>query len=83
MYELGTKKRMYERVKSPVKARFIGKSGCGFVTGVEYHIRTKISKGYKDGILMSGEYLWVYDVNSSAMCPYSRLETFLENWEIL
>lgn len=69
--------------KSVIKAKFIGKSGCGFITGKEYEIKTAISKVVKNRVLLDGEYLCVYDTKSSAMCPYSRLETFLENWEIL
>lgn len=69
--------------KSVVEAKFIGKSGCGFTTGKIYKIRTSISKVSKFGVPLEGTYLCIYDTESSAMCPYSRLETFLENWEIL
>ena len=73
----------YKDDKPAIKARFIGKSGCGFQTGKEYYIRTRIAGVVKAGVVLDGEYLCVYDTKSSAMCPYSRLETFLENWKIL
>lgn len=64
--------------RSGIKARFIGKTSCGFVTNHIYNIHTKIvpMRKYESCIV-------VYDNNSSALCPYSRMETFLDNWEIL
>lgn len=54
-------------------AKFIGKTSCGFVSGEEYYIKTEVK----------GKYIWLYDCNSSASCPYESMETILDNWKIL
>lgn len=61
-------------------AKFIGRDGSmGFKHGKLYQIETWI-----DSRLFSrGGYLWVRDVNSNLSCPYSRLETLLDNWILL
>lgn len=69
--------------KPAIKAKFIGQSSCGFYNGKGYLIKTRIVGVIKDGVPLSGAYLWVYDTKSSAACPYSNLESFLENWKIL
>ena len=63
-----------------MKAKFIGEDGSmGFLKGGVYEIETFIESQRlrKDG------WLWVKVKNSPLRCPYSRLETFLENWEVL
>lgn len=62
-----------------VKAEFIGKDGSmGFCKGRTYQIRTDV-KANSNGKV----FLWVYDINSKLYCPYSRLETMLDNWMLI
>ncbi len=28
-------------------------------------------------------HLWLYDMNLELYCPYSRMETMLENWKLI
>lgn len=63
-----------------MNAKYIGEDGSmGFVKGGVYKIETKVKSQWlrKDG------WIWVYVKNSHLSCPYSRVETFLENWKIL
>ena len=55
-----------------MKARFIGKSSCGFIHGHSYCIYSRI----RDDRL-----IWIYDKNSKAQCPYQSLESFFANWK--
>lgn len=70
-----------------MRARFIGRSSMGFETGKIYNIKTdcKIVAKNRGKFGFSDPFpcLCVYDIYSDAWCPYSRLETFLKNWELL
>lgn len=56
-----------------MKARFIGShNSMGFQYGQIYTIWTEIKRNM----------LWLFDVKSSLYCPYSNMETMLDNWEI-
>lgn len=73
-----------------MKARFTGKDYMSFVHGRIYDIRTECNT-IKKRVGSTGffghnevkECLCVYDNNSSSWCPYSRLETMLQNWDII
>ena len=57
-----------------VIAQFIGKDGSrGFKKGTLYLLKMKITDGY---IIVSSE------KNESLWCPYSSINTFLENWKL-
>lgn len=62
-----------------MKAKFIGKNGSmGFVTGRIYNIKTRCGFVYgKTPCLI------VVDVLNKNSCPYSSLESMLENWELI
>jgi hypothetical protein len=62
-----------------MKAKFIGQiDGTGFVNGKVYNIKTICR------LVGNMSCLCVYDAEyNRRWCPYSRLETMLENWEIL
>lgn len=63
-----------------MKARFIGKDGSmGFEHGKVYKIYTWV----ESKLFSRSGWLWVKDMDSNLYCPYSRLETFLNNWELL
>lgn len=72
-----------------IKATFIGKNEMGFIHGKTYEIRTEchnIRKHVGGSIFGHTESMCcicVYDLHSSAWCPYSSLETMLDNWFIL
>lgn len=55
-----------------VKARFIGETSCGFVSGFVYELQ----------IYTDSRWVWARDRNSAAKCPYSSIKTLAENWEI-
>lgn len=56
-----------------MKAVFTGKDGSmGFKKGKEYQIKTRVKGGY----------LWLIDLKTGNSCPYSRLETLLDNWRL-
>lgn len=57
-----------------IKAKFIGNSSCGFISGFVYHINI-----YTDD---NNRYVWVRDLNGSGCCPYRSIKTLAENWEI-
>lgn len=65
--------------------RFIGKTSMGFVTGRIYTIRSDIKDIYVGGKIFgeSISCICVYDMNSSAWCPYQSLESVLKNWEYI
>lgn len=55
-----------------MKAIYIGQDkSMGFRTGKEYNIETKVKRGMIFLMAEGGKY-----------CPYSRVETLLENWNI-
>lgn len=63
-----------------MKAKFIGKDGSlGFVNGVTYNIETRVQSYWfgTSGVIV------VYVVGSRLNCPYSSVEKFLENWEVI
>ncbi len=65
-----------------MKAKFVGKSSMGFVTGKIYNIRSKIQM-VRSGGLIFGENIMcicIYDNNSNAWCPYESLEAVMNNW---
>lgn len=57
----------------------------GFVTGRIYTIRSDIKDIYVGGKIFgeSISCICVYDMNSSAWCPYQSLESVLKNWEYI
>lgn len=65
-----------------IKAKFKGKSSCGFVTGQIYNIESDVcilknALGYRGTIN-------IYDSKDrSRWCPYSSLEAALMNWEMI
>lgn len=64
-----------------MKARFKGINGSmGFVNGRVYNIMTRC--GYLWG-KKENPCIIVIDTESKQRCPYSNMETILENWEIL
>lgn len=55
-----------------MKATYIGQDkSMGFRTGKTYNIETKVKRNMIFLMAEGGKY-----------CPYSRVETLLENWEI-
>ena len=57
-----------------VVATFIGEDGSrGFKKGTIYILKMKITDGY---IIVS------YENNEILWCPYSSMNTFLENWKL-
>lgn len=61
--------------------KFIGETSMGFTTGKTYLLKSKTQTIYKNGFPMVC--ICLYDEKSSAWCPYSSLETILENWEFM
>lgn len=61
-----------------IYAIFKGQNSMGFKHGKTYKIRTEIKTvpGVKSPCLC------VYDIHSSAWCPYDSLESFLKNWKL-
>ena len=59
-----------------MRAKFIGKDGCGFKYGQTYDLETSIRQVY-------GLCICLKDKNSMNWCPYSSLEALLENWIIV
>ena len=57
-----------------IKARFIGSTSCGFITGFVYYIRI-----YTDS---NDKYVWVKNLRGLGLCPYRSIKTLAENWEI-
>lgn len=61
-------------------ARYVGEDGSlGFERGEVYEIETYITSKF----LKPGGMLWVRARGTTMQCPYSKLETMLDNWEIL
>lgn len=63
-----------------IRARFVGQdNSMGFKHGDIYCIKTRVASRFlsTEGVLV------VYDCHSDLYCPYSRLETFLDNWILL
>lgn len=64
-----------------MKAKFIGQSSCGFKTDEIYEITTKCSDIYIRN--KKTPCLCVMDSKSKKWCPYSNLESFLRNWNLI
>lgn len=66
-----------------MKAKFIGKSSMGFVTGNVYDIKSKLQVFQKQGPSFRRlvTYICIYDNNSIAWCPYQSLEAIMQNWK--
>ena len=65
-------------------ARFIGENFNGFIHGKIYTIRTDCKLVIGHGLKKPASCLCAYNSNNpNSWCPYSRLETFLKNWEII
>lgn len=63
-----------------MKAKFIGEDGSlGFVNGATYNIETCVESHW----FSMGGLIVVYVVGSRLNCPYSSVEKFLENWEVI
>lgn len=65
-----------------IQAKFKGSSSCGFQHGLTYNL---ISRNETRSFLFCKPktYIWIFDMNSNAKCPYSSLEAFLRNWEVI
>ena len=67
-----------------LRAKFIGKNFNGFISGNEYNITTDCKLVTGHGLIIPTACLCVYNLeNNKQWCPYSRLESFLRNWEII
>ena len=66
-----------------MKAKFIGKSSMGFVTGKTYDIKSKIQMIQKQGSPFTRitACICIYDNDSNAWCPYQSLEAVMKNWK--
>ena len=63
-----------------MKAKFIGEDrSLGFVNGATYNIETCVESNW----FSMGGLIIVYVVGSRLNCPYSNIEKFLENWEVM
>lgn len=63
-----------------MRARFIGRDGSmGFEHGKVYNIETYIGSR----LFRRGGFLWLRDKSSGLKCPYSNMESLLNNWELL
>ena len=61
-----------------MKAKYIGTNGSmGFKTGKTYNIFTHCK------VLNSQPVIIVYCNNDDSWCPYSSLESLLENWLLI
>lgn len=67
--------------KIKLTAQFIGETGMGFIGGKVYQIRTECKEIMLDS--RPTPCLCIYDLHSDAWCPYSNLETILQNWKII
>lgn len=65
-----------------MKAKFIGESSMGFVTGCIYDIYTDCQM-IRETTLSFKPCLCIFDKNSFAGCPYENLEAVLQNWILL
>lgn len=71
-----------------MKARFIGKSSCGFEHNREYEITTEVGfvvnkKSMNINLFQykkRGYYIIVYTKDRRLFCPYTNVEAFLRNW---
>lgn len=61
-----------------MKAKFIGTTSMGFVSGRIYDIKSKIQMIWEGGDTMAC--ICIYDKNSTAWCPYQSLEAVMKNW---
>lgn len=61
-----------------MKAKFIGKSSMGFISGRVYDIKSEIKSVWVGGLEVMC--IYIYDKNSKANCPYRSLENIMENW---
>ena len=55
-----------------VRARFIGKSSCGFLNGSVYELNLAFGE----------KRIWAFDTDSKACCPYASLQALAANWQI-
>lgn len=55
-----------------IKAEFIGQTSRGFVSNGIYKIK----------MVFKGNWIWIYDLNSAARCPYSNINKVAENWRM-
>ena len=64
-----------------IVAKFKGKNmSCNFETGRVYALHTEFRA---EGMFNKKIYLVIYDEMYDRCCPYSSLENFLKNWEII
>ena len=57
-----------------MKAKFIGKNGSmGFVTNKIYELKSTCENGH----------IVIRTIDKKLWCPYSSIESFLRNWEIV
>ena len=58
-----------------IKATFIGKNSLGYEHGQEYILRFYDTVNQKNGVAIE-----VSRLDSSGLCPYASITSFLENW---
>lgn len=64
-----------------ILAKFIGKDGSmGFRNGKVYNIRTWVKRA---NVFTKTAWIWVEETDCGKKCPYTNVETFLANWEIV
>ena len=62
-------------------AKFIGKDGSmGFRNGETYMIESWVERA---GVWTKEAWIWVRSSPQGLKCPYSSLEAFLLNWEVI
>ena len=66
-----------------IYGKFIGKDSCGFKRDKTYKLRSVIRPHHTKLLFGKKKYwIWLYDVNSNAKCPYESIEAINKNWEI-
>ena len=66
-----------------IQAKFKGSSSCGFQHGLTYNLLTKNTYQKLSPCGKKKPYIWIFDWNSNAKCPYESLSAFLDNWEVI
>jgi hypothetical protein len=64
-----------------IKAKFIGRNSLGYVHGVMYNIDV-LNSGFTSGGSQGSSITICREKDSGGTCQYSRIETFLKNWEL-
>jgi len=64
-----------------IKAKFIGRSSLGYVSNITYDIDV-LNSGFHEGG-SQGSSITICRTSGGGACVYSRIETFLKNWELV